>query len=90
MRHCFQGPVIQQLILDCDYTNALQLQFPVQIDALTPLIVWNTSNHLLIRAWRVPAQVIYFGDHLFSDLKGPAKAGWRTAAVIRELEVLTT
>lgn len=34
-------------------------------------------------------KVIYFGDHLFSDLKGPAKAGWRTAAVIRELEVLT-
>ncbi|KAG0553613.1 hypothetical protein M758_12G025500 [Ceratodon purpureus] len=32
------------------------------------------------------SEVIYFGDHLFSDLKGPAKAGWRTAAVIRELE----
>lgn len=38
----------------------------------------------------VCTQVIYFGDHLFSDLKGPAKAGWRTAAVIRELEVLIT
>jgi FMN phosphatase YigB (HAD superfamily) len=31
--------------------------------------------------------VIYFGDHLLSDLRGPSKAGWRTAAVIRELEV---
>lgn len=33
-------------------------------------------------------QVLYFGDHLYSDLRGPAKAGWRTAAVIRELEVI--
>lgn len=32
-------------------------------------------------------QVIYFGDHLFSDLRGPSKAGWRTAAIIHELEV---
>ncbi|KAG0584709.1 hypothetical protein KC19_3G229300 [Ceratodon purpureus] len=31
-------------------------------------------------------EVLYFGDHLFSDLRAPAKAGWRTAAVIRELE----
>ncbi|KAA3490242.1 5'-nucleotidase domain-containing protein isoform X1 [Gossypium australe] len=30
--------------------------------------------------------VIYFGDHLFSDLRGPSKAGWRTAAIIHELE----
>ncbi|GJM98754.1 hypothetical protein PR202_ga15791 [Eleusine coracana subsp. coracana] len=34
----------------------------------------------------LPDQVIYFGDHLLSDLRGPSKAGWRTAAVIRELE----
>ncbi|CAM6012545.1 unnamed protein product [Sphagnum balticum] len=32
------------------------------------------------------AEVLYFGDHLYSDLRGPAKAGWRTAAIIRELE----
>lgn len=32
-------------------------------------------------------QVLYFGDHLYSDLRGPAKAGWRTAAIVRELEV---
>ncbi|KAL4654476.1 hypothetical protein ACB092_01G381700 [Castanea dentata] len=31
-------------------------------------------------------KVIYFGDHLFSDLRGPSKAGWRTAAIIHELE----
>ncbi|KAL0013443.1 hypothetical protein SO802_000512 [Lithocarpus litseifolius] len=33
-------------------------------------------------------QVIYFGDHLFSDLRGPSKAGWRTAAIIHELECM--
>jgi FMN phosphatase YigB (HAD superfamily) len=31
--------------------------------------------------------VIYFGDHLFSDLRGPSKAGWHTVAIIHELEV---
>jgi hypothetical protein len=31
--------------------------------------------------------VLYFGDHLYSDLRGPAKAGWGTVAIIRELEV---
>ncbi|EPS67598.1 hypothetical protein M569_07177, partial [Genlisea aurea] len=30
--------------------------------------------------------VIYFGDHVFTDLRGPSKAGWRTAAIIHELE----
>ncbi|GKF70748.1 hypothetical protein Tco_0203805 [Tanacetum coccineum] len=27
-------------------------------------------------------QVIYLGNHLFSDLRGPSKAGWRTTAII--------
>ncbi|KAF9613178.1 hypothetical protein IFM89_005949 [Coptis chinensis] len=31
-------------------------------------------------------QVIYFGDHLFSDLRGPSKAGCIAAAIIHELE----
>ncbi|KAL9271450.1 5'-nucleotidase domain-containing protein [Drosera capensis] len=31
-------------------------------------------------------QVIYYGDRLFSDLRGPSKAGWCTAAIICELE----
>ncbi|KAM3275487.1 hypothetical protein ACQJBY_044075 [Aegilops geniculata] len=43
------------------------------------------KSFLQITKWRGP-EVIYFGDHLFSDLRGPSKAGWRTAAVIRELE----
>ncbi|EEE69733.1 hypothetical protein OsJ_29419 [Oryza sativa Japonica Group] len=43
------------------------------------------KSFLQITKWRGP-EVIYFGDHLLSDLRGPAKAGWRTAAVIRELE----
>ncbi|GJW16941.1 plant UBX domain-containing protein 4-like protein [Tanacetum coccineum] len=28
------------------------------------------------------AVVIYLGNHLFSDLRGPSKAGWRTTAII--------
>ncbi|TVU09583.1 hypothetical protein EJB05_43067, partial [Eragrostis curvula] len=43
------------------------------------------KSFLQITNWR-GSEVIYFGDHLLSDLRGPSKAGWRTAAVIRELE----
>ncbi|KAM0843653.1 hypothetical protein ACQ4PT_057574 [Festuca glaucescens] len=43
------------------------------------------KSFLQITKWRGP-EVIYFGDHLLSDLRGPSKAGWRTAAVISELE----
>ncbi|KAE9464283.1 hypothetical protein C3L33_03811, partial [Rhododendron williamsianum] len=43
------------------------------------------KSFLQITKWIGP-EVIYFGDHLFSDLRGPSKAGWRTAAIIHELE----
>nr|XP_029118690.1 5'-nucleotidase domain-containing protein DDB_G0275467 isoform X2 [Elaeis guineensis] len=43
------------------------------------------KSFLHITKWKGP-EVIYFGDHLFSDLRGPSKAGWRTAAIIHELE----
>lgn len=43
------------------------------------------KHFLEITKWKGP-EVLYFGDHLYSDLRGPAKAGWRTAAIIRELE----
>ncbi|KAH7437817.1 hypothetical protein KP509_05G090700 [Ceratopteris richardii] len=43
------------------------------------------KHFLEIKKWKGP-EVLYFGDHLYSDLRGPAKAGWRTAAIIRELE----
>uniref|UniRef100_A0A0D6R9B8 Uncharacterized protein n=1 Tax=Araucaria cunninghamii TaxID=56994 RepID=A0A0D6R9B8_ARACU len=43
------------------------------------------NSFLEITKWK-GTEVIYFGDHLFSDLRGPSKAGWRTAAIIRELE----
>ncbi|CAI9098604.1 OLC1v1035283C4 [Oldenlandia corymbosa var. corymbosa] len=42
------------------------------------------KSFLQITQWKGP-EVIYFGDHLFSDLSGPSKAGWHTAAIIREL-----
>ncbi|CAA6662261.1 unnamed protein product [Spirodela intermedia] len=43
------------------------------------------KSFLEITKWNGP-EVIYFGDHLFSDLRGPSRAGWRTAAIIHELE----
>ncbi|KAL5699824.1 hypothetical protein ACHQM5_030667 [Ranunculus cassubicifolius] len=43
------------------------------------------KSFLQITKWNGP-EVMYFGDHLFSDLRGPSKAGWRTAAIIHELE----
>ncbi|KAM0943377.1 putative 5'-nucleotidase [Dioscorea sansibarensis] len=43
------------------------------------------KSFLQITKWNGP-EVIYFGDHLFSDLRFPSKAGWRTAAIIHELE----
>ncbi|KAM7266934.1 hypothetical protein ACFE04_009100 [Oxalis oulophora] len=43
------------------------------------------KSFLQITKWQGP-EVIYFGDHLFSDLRGPSKAGWRTAAIVQELE----
>ncbi|KAL1097030.1 hypothetical protein V6Z11_D05G008100 [Gossypium hirsutum] len=45
----------------------------------------SLKSFLQITKWKGP-EVIYFGDHLFSDLRGPSKAGWRTAAIIHELE----
>jgi len=55
-----------------------------------PFLLDETIAHLIILGWRVYSQVLYFGDHLFSDVRAPAKAGWRTAAIIREFEVLIT
>ncbi|XP_062165579.1 uncharacterized protein LOC133872079 isoform X2 [Alnus glutinosa] len=43
------------------------------------------KSFLQITKWNGP-EVIYFGDHLFSDLRGPSKAGWHTVAIIHELE----
>ncbi|KAL8502355.1 hypothetical protein ACS0TY_021482 [Phlomoides rotata] len=43
------------------------------------------KTFMQITKWKGP-EVIYFGDHLFSDLRGPSKSGWRTAAIVHELE----
>ncbi|XP_028773629.1 5'-nucleotidase domain-containing protein DDB_G0275467-like [Neltuma alba] len=59
-----------------------------KVDAFLPDSVYYNGclkYFLQITKWRGP-EVIYFGDHLFSDLRGPCKAGWRTAAIIHELE----
>lgn len=59
-----------------------------KVDALLPNKIYYhgcLKSFLQITKWNGP-EVIYFGDHLFSDLRGPSKAGWRTAAIIHELE----
>ncbi|XP_021731400.1 5'-nucleotidase domain-containing protein DDB_G0275467-like [Chenopodium quinoa] len=59
-----------------------------KVDAFLPNKIYYhgcLKSFLKITKWHGP-EVIYFGDHLFSDLRGPSKAGWRTAAIIHELE----
>ncbi|CAA0820006.1 HAD-superfamily hydrolase- subfamily IG-5-nucleotidase [Striga hermonthica] len=59
-----------------------------KVDAFFPNNIYYQGclkTFLQITKWKGP-EVIYFGDHLFSDLRGPSKAGWRTAAIIHELE----
>lgn len=59
-----------------------------KVDAFLPNKIYYhgcLKTFLQITKWNGP-EVIYFGDHLFSDLRGPSKAGWRTAAIIHELE----
>lgn len=59
-----------------------------KVDTFLPNKVYYQGSlkaFLQITKWNGP-EVIYFGDHLFSDLRGPTKAGWRTAAIIYELE----
>ncbi|KAL6191549.1 hypothetical protein ACLB2K_037939 [Fragaria x ananassa] len=60
----------------------------MKVDAFLPNNVYYhgcLKSFLQITKWKGP-EVIYFGDHLFSDLRGRSKAGWRTAAIIHELE----
>ncbi|XP_010323221.2 uncharacterized protein [Solanum lycopersicum] len=59
-----------------------------KVDAFLPGKIYYhgcLKAFLQITKWKGP-EVIYFGDHLFSDLRGPSKAGWRTAAIIHELK----
>lgn len=47
------------------------------MEQFTKLTGWNGSR------------VLYFGDHIYSDLADPSlKNGWRTGAIIPELEVI--
>ncbi|KAH9623392.1 hypothetical protein KSS87_021933, partial [Heliosperma pusillum] len=71
----------------CYDTKKDRLAFS-KVDAFLPNKIYYhgcLKSFLQITKWHGP-EVIYFGDHLFSDLRGPSKAGWRTAAIIHELE----
>ncbi|XP_050233677.1 uncharacterized protein LOC126682140 [Mercurialis annua] len=71
----------------CYDTEKDTLEF-MKVDEFVPNKIYYhgcLKSFLQITKWNGP-EVIYFGDHLFSDLRGPSKAGWRTAAIIHELE----
>lgn len=45
----------------------------------------NVTEFSRVTGWS-GSEVLYFGDHVYSDLADPAiRSGWRTGAVIREL-----
>lgn len=62
----------------------------VPIDTLLPgQVYYGGSFHELNRLSKGGFQgqhVLYLGDHVFSDLSKPSRIGWRTGAIIRELE----
>ena len=53
---------------------------------MSPRLQGNLFDFLRLTEWRGP-RVLYFGDHLYSDLADPMlRHGWRTGAIIPELE----
>jgi len=49
-------------------------------------VAGNVSDLMSMTQWNGP-EVLYIGDHLFADLRTPARhQGWWTGAIIRELE----
>ncbi|KAK3730223.1 hypothetical protein RRG08_034968 [Elysia crispata] len=52
-------------------------------------IIYHQGNHIELQkmtGWYGP-KVLYFGDHVYSDLADPSlRYGWRTGAIIPELE----
>jgi len=62
----------------------------VPINELLPgNVYYGGSFHELNRLSKGAFQgqhVLYLGDHVFSDLSKPSRIGWRTGAIIRELE----
>ncbi|XP_059171170.1 5'-nucleotidase domain-containing protein 3-like isoform X1 [Physella acuta] len=60
-----------------------------RVTSLNKGVVYNQGNHHELQeltGWYGP-KVLYFGDHIYSDLADPSlKYGWRTGAIIPELE----
>jgi len=69
----------------CEYT------VPVfeEIKSIEPGVVYsggNIKDFARLTGWQLNNNVLYFGDHLYSDLAGPTEEyGWKTGAIIREL-----
>ncbi|CAL1547611.1 unnamed protein product [Lymnaea stagnalis] len=60
-----------------------------RISSLSKGVIYHQGNHHELQkmtGWYGP-KVLYFGDHVYSDLADPSlKYGWRTGAIIPELE----
>ncbi|KAL6054276.1 5'-nucleotidase domain containing 3 [Balamuthia mandrillaris] len=51
------------------------------------IYVEGSLQHLMGMTGWVGDRVLYFGDHIFNDLKEPSRAlGWKTGVIIEELE----
>lgn len=60
-----------------------------EITSIKPGVVYsggNIKDFARLTGWQLNNNVLYFGDHLYSDLAGPTEEyGWKTGAIIREL-----
>jgi hypothetical protein len=60
-----------------------------EIKSIEPGVVYsggNIKDFARLTGWRMNTNVLYFGDHLYSDLAKPTEEyGWKTGAIIREL-----
>lgn len=61
-----------------------------RVTSLDPQLVYsegNLADLLQFTGW-AGANVLYFGDHVYTDLADATlRFGWRTAAIIPELQV---
>jgi len=78
----------RKVALDQGATGQRRLEWsPVtSIERMCAYSHGNVTDLMKMTGWRGP-EVLYIGDHVFADLRTPARFhGWWTGAIIRELE----
>jgi len=57
----------------------------IKIKSIEPGVVYsggNIKDFARLTGWRMNTNVLYFGDHLYSDLAKPTEEyGWKTVSV---------